>query len=95
MQKDKEVKTVGLGFVDALTLLFIALKLTGQIDWNWIWVLSPIWISISFLAVLAVVILLIGRIIDRMGGPLGGGSLLCGEVFRRPPPPLALKSAKL
>ena len=66
MQKDKEVKTVGLGFVDALTLLFIALKLTGQIDWNWIWVLSLIWISISFLAVLATVILLIGRIIDRM-----------------------------
>ena len=66
MQKDKEVKTVGLGFVDALTLLFIALKLTGQIDWNWIWVLSPIWISISFLAVLAIVILLISRIIDRM-----------------------------
>ena len=66
MQKDKEVKTVGLGFVDALTLLFIALKLTGQIDWNWIWVLSPIWILISFLAVLATVILLIGRIIDRM-----------------------------
>ena len=66
MQKDKEVKTVGLGFVDALTLLFIVLKLTGQIDWNWIWVLSPIWISISFLAVLAIVILLIGRIVDRM-----------------------------
>ena len=66
MQKDKEVKTVGLGFVDALTLLFIVLKLTGQIDWNWIWVLSPIWISVSFLAVLAVVILLIGRIVDRM-----------------------------
>ena len=66
MQKDKEVKTVGLGFVDGLTLLFIALKLTGQIDWNWIWVLSPIWISISFLAVLTVAILLVGRIIDRM-----------------------------
>ena len=66
MQKDKEVKTVGLGFVDALTLLFIALKLTGQIDWNWFWVLSPIWISISFLAVLVIVILLISRIIDRM-----------------------------
>ena len=66
MQKDKEVKTVGLGFVDALTLLFIALKLTGQIDWNWVWVLSPIWISISFLSVLAIVILLIGRIVDRM-----------------------------
>lgn len=66
MHQDKEVKTVGLGFVDALTLLFIALKLTGRIDWSWIWVLSPIWISISFLAVLAVVVVLIGRIIDRM-----------------------------
>jgi len=66
MEKNKEVKTVGIGFVDALTLLFIALKLTGCISWSWIWILSPIWISISFLAVLAVVILLIGRIIDRM-----------------------------
>ena len=28
------------------------------------------------------------------GGPLGGGSLLCGEVLRRPPPPLALIFAK-
>ena len=66
MHSNKEVKTVGLGFVDALTLLFIALKLSGVIDCAWIWILSPIWISISFLAVLAVVILLIGRIIDRM-----------------------------
>ena len=42
MQNNKEVKTVGLGFADALTLLFIALKLTGHITWSWIWVLSPI-----------------------------------------------------
>lgn len=30
---------------DPLTLLFIGLKLTGYIDWSWIWVLSPLWIS--------------------------------------------------
>jgi hypothetical protein len=30
-----------LSFVGALTLLFIALKLTGHIDWSWWWVLSP------------------------------------------------------
>ena len=65
MHNNKEVKTVGLGFADALTLLFIALKLTGRIDWNWIWVLSPIWISISFLALITVVILLIDRWIKR------------------------------
>lgn len=35
----------GLGFVGALTLLFIALKLTHVIDWGWEWVLSPLWLS--------------------------------------------------
>jgi len=34
-----------LDFVDLLTLLFIALKLTGEITWSWWWVLAPIWIS--------------------------------------------------
>lgn len=66
MHQDKEVKTAGLGFAEALTLLFIALKLTGRIDWNWIWVLSPIWISISLLAVLFLVILLLDRWISRL-----------------------------
>ena len=66
MHRDKEVKRVGLGFAEALTLVFITLKLTGQIDWNWIWVLSPIWISISFLAVIFLVILLLDRWISRL-----------------------------
>ena len=34
----------GVGFFGLLTILFIALKLTGYIDWSWWWVLSPIWI---------------------------------------------------
>ena len=33
-------------FIVGLTLLFIYLKMTSQIDWSWIWVLSPIWIDI-------------------------------------------------
>ena len=33
-------------FFPALTLLFIALKLLGFIDWSWFWVLSPVWILI-------------------------------------------------
>ena len=62
----REVKTVGLGFADALTLLFIALKLTNQISWSWVWVLSPVWISASVLAVLGIAIILIGRWNERM-----------------------------
>ena len=45
----------GIGFAGALAILFIALKLTGYIAWSWVWVLSPIWISLAF----AVLILLI------------------------------------
>lgn len=35
----------GIGFVGLLTISFIVLKLTGYIDWSWLWVLSPMWIS--------------------------------------------------
>lgn len=34
-----------------LTLLFVALKLTGHIGWSWWWVLSPVWIIASVVAV--------------------------------------------
>lgn len=44
-----------IGFFDLMTLLFIALKLTGHIDWSWWWVLSPIWLTILVFAVLAFV----------------------------------------
>lgn len=43
----------GIGFVGLLTILFIALKLTGHVEWSWIWVLSPLWIS----ALLAIVLI--------------------------------------
>ena len=29
-----------------LTVLFVTLKLTGVIDWSWIWVLAPIWVDV-------------------------------------------------
>lgn len=34
-----------------LTLLFVALKLTGYIQWSWWWVLSPIWMQFVILFV--------------------------------------------
>lgn len=36
---------IKIDMITGLTLLFIGLKLTNQIDWVWLWVLSPIWIS--------------------------------------------------
>jgi hypothetical protein len=43
----------GIGFGALLFLLFLALKLTGHIDWSWWWVTAPLWIPNG----LAVVIL--------------------------------------
>lgn len=35
-----------MGFTEVLTLIFITLKLTGNIDWSWWAVLSPTIVSI-------------------------------------------------
>ena len=42
-----EASSGGIGFAGLLAVLFIALKLTGYIEWSWLWVLSPIWISVA------------------------------------------------
>lgn len=39
----------GPGFLSLLALLFIGLKLTGHIEWSWVWVLSPLWFQILFI----------------------------------------------
>lgn len=40
-----------------LLVVFIVLKLTGNIGWSWWWVLSPIWISFIIALVLAFVMI--------------------------------------
>lgn len=52
----------GIGFGSLLTLLFIGLKLGHIIDWSWWWVLSPIWITFAFVAVLLVILGLIAAV---------------------------------
>jgi hypothetical protein len=44
----------GIGFGGLLTIVFIVLKLTGQISWSWWWVLCPIWGSIALVLIIAV-----------------------------------------
>jgi len=51
MSSNTSGSSSGIGFSGLLTVLFIGLKLTGFINWPWVWVLSPIWIN--FLIVLA------------------------------------------
>lgn len=50
----------GPSFSVLLTVLFIALKLTGVIAWPWIWVLAPIWIGAVLMMVAILLVAWIG-----------------------------------
>ena len=56
----------GIGFLGALTILFIALKLTHIIDWSWWWVLAPLWIPVAvvlgIIVIVAIVIMIVKSI---------------------------------
>lgn len=52
-----------IGFIELLQLVFIVLKLCGVINWSWVWVLSPLWISI----VVMIIVILIFVIKIRRG----------------------------
>jgi hypothetical protein len=43
-------------FMVLLTTLFVGLKLTGNIDWSWWWVLSPLWLSFGFTVLLLIIV---------------------------------------
>lgn len=49
----------GVSFTGLLTIVFIVLKLTGVINWSWVWVLSPIWISLGLFLLIAGIFVLI------------------------------------
>ena len=49
----------GIGFTGLLTVAFIVLKLCHVIEWSWIWVLSPIWITMILAIVIVIVLVLL------------------------------------
>ncbi len=52
-------KAAGSLTLSMLTVLFVALKLTGVITWSWWAVLAPTWIPIAIVIVVAVVVTLV------------------------------------
>ena len=64
MREQKNSSGGGIGFLGFLTLLFIALKLTGYIDWSWMWVLAPLWIGIPVMFAIALLVFILAVIVD-------------------------------
>lgn len=50
----------GIGFLGALFLLFLGLKLAGAIDWSWWWVFAPLWLPAAIVIVVLVIVILVG-----------------------------------
>ena len=51
----------GIGFAGLLTIVFITLKLTGYIDWSWVWVLAPLWIPIVLVLLFILTFIVIAK----------------------------------
>lgn len=66
MSNDKNNVSIksGVGFIGFLQLIFIVLKLIGIISWSWLWVLSPIWISVALYALVIIVLLVLSLIVN-------------------------------
>lgn len=47
MSSGSSTNYTGPGTATLLGVLFVGLKLTGYINWPWIWVLAPFWIPLA------------------------------------------------
>jgi len=44
-----------------LFIVFLILKLTGNIDWSWWWVTSPLWIPIAVALAFIVLVMILNK----------------------------------
>lgn len=51
MSETKSSTSNGISLAALLTILFIGLKLTNNINWDWLWVLSPLWVPAVMIVV--------------------------------------------
>jgi hypothetical protein len=57
--------TGGISFAGLLTIVFVTLKLCSVITWSWWWVLSPLWLPLALVLVVAFLYALVSLILDR------------------------------
>lgn len=65
IMEDKNVNVTFGGFGTLLGIAFIVLKLCKVIDWAWIWVLAPIWISWGIALIIIIACIIIAALLNR------------------------------
>mgnify|MGYP003289486744 CR=1 FL=1 len=51
----KKKVSITFNLVPTLTIVFLVLKLCGNIDWSWWWVFSPTWIPIALVIIFLII----------------------------------------
>lgn len=64
MSKNNTTVNAGIGLPWTLTIVFLILKLCKIINWKWIWVFAPVWISLA-VALVAFIILIILKVVSK------------------------------
>lgn len=62
---DTNARSGGIGFCGLLTIVFIVLRLTDVIDWDWWWVLAPLWVPVLIALLVGVVVVVYYAIVDE------------------------------
>ena len=61
MDNDNRNIHINNNFEVILTIVFIVLKLTGVINWSWVWVLAPLWIDFIIVIIATIIIILLTK----------------------------------
>ena len=59
---EKQITPINSGILTMMFIVFLTLKLTGNIDWSWWWVTSPLWLPIAILFTVVLVLFIAGVI---------------------------------
>ncbi len=62
MSQEQQVTAINSSILTILFVVFLVLKLTGNIDWSWWWVTSPLWLPLAMLIGFVALVITIGII---------------------------------
>lgn len=65
MEKATVVTSGGISVSTLLTIVFVVLKLIGVINWSWVWVLAPLWISVLLSIAIIIICVILGILFTK------------------------------